>query len=255
MEGLAETLREQQELSDEAFRDLQEQFNPGQEGQQGQQGEGQQGEGQQPGEGQGQNGEQQFGEGQGQQPGQQGQGQEPGQQGQGQGQQQGLEEELADRQRSLRQELRRQTENLPGAGTPEGDAARENLGRAGDAMDGAEEALRGDDFAGALDRQSEAIEALREGMRDLADQMAQEGQQQPGQEGQALGEANPDGNRDPLGREAGRNGRVGTDEELTQSEDVYRRAREILEEIRRRSGEQARPDEELDYLRRLLDRF
>ena len=251
MEGLAETLREQQELSDEAFRDLQEQFNPGQQGQQqGQQGQqqgqqGQQGEGQQPGQqGQGRNGEQQFGQGQGQ-------GQQPGQPGPGQG----LEEDLADRQRALRQELRRQTENLPGAGTPEGDSARENLGRAGDAMDGAEEALREEDFAGALDGQSEAIEALREGMRDLADQMAQQGQQQPGQQGQALGEANPDGTRDPLGREAGRNGRVGTDEELTQGEDVYRRAREILEEIRRRSSEQARPDEELDYLKRLLDRF
>ena len=35
MEGLAETLRQQQGLSDEAFRDLQEQFN--QDGQQGQQ--------------------------------------------------------------------------------------------------------------------------------------------------------------------------------------------------------------------------
>lgn len=239
MEGLAETLREQQELSDEAFRDLQEQFGQGQ--QQGQQ-PGQQGEqGQQPGQqGQGQGGERQFGEGQGD--------------GQQDGSGPGLEESLADRQRALRQELQRQTDNLPGAGTPEGDAARENLGRAGEAMDGAEEALRNEDFAGALDRQSEAIEALREGMRDLAEQMAQEGQQ-GGQQGQALGEANPDGNRDPLGREAGENGRLGTDEELTGNEDVYRRAREILDEIRRRSGEQARPDEELDYLRRLLDRF
>ncbi|MDJ1006495.1 MAG: TIGR02302 family protein [Paracoccaceae bacterium] len=238
LQGLAETLREQQDLSDEAFRDLQDQFNPGQQGQQ--QGEGQ--PGQEPG--QGQNGEQQFGEGQGQ-------GQQPnGQPGQGQG----LEENLADRQRALRQELRRQTENLPGAGTPEGDAARDNLGRAGEAMDGAEEALREEDFAGALDRQSEAIEALREGMRDLAEQLAEQ-QQQAGQQGQALGEANPDGNRDPLGREAGQNGRIGTDEELTGNEDVYRRAREILDEIRRRSSEQSRPDEELDYLRRLLDRF
>ena len=43
MEGLGETLRDQQELSDQAFRDLQDQFNPdgnsGQRGQQGQQGE------------------------------------------------------------------------------------------------------------------------------------------------------------------------------------------------------------------------
>jgi hypothetical protein len=40
-----------------------------------------------------------------------------------------------------------------------------------------------------------------------------------------------------------------------QGEDVYRRARELLDEIRKRSGEGARPDAELDYLRRLLDRF
>ena len=36
---------------------------------------------------------------------------------------------LADRQQALRNELNRQAQNLPGAGTPEGDAARENLGR------------------------------------------------------------------------------------------------------------------------------
>ena len=37
--------------------------------------------------------------------------------------------------------------------------------------------------------------------------------------------------------------------------DVYRRARELLDEIRRRSGDTERPTEELDYLRRLLERF
>ncbi|MEM9707834.1 MAG: TIGR02302 family protein [Pseudomonadota bacterium] len=258
LEGLADTLREQQELSDEAFRDLQDQFNPGQGQQQGEQPGQQQGqqqgqEGQQPGQqpgqqGQGQ-GQQQFGQGQGQ-----GQGQDQNQPGQGGGGQ-SLEENLADRQRSLRQELNRQTQNLPGAGTPEGDAARENLGRAGEAMDQAEDALREDDFAGALDRQSEAMEALREGMRDLAEQLAEQQQQQGGQQGQALGQGNPDGSRDPLGREAGENGRIGTDEQLLQGDDVYRRAQELLDEIRRRSAEQARPEEELDYLRRLLDRF
>jgi hypothetical protein len=36
---------------------------------------------------------------------------------------------------------------------------------------------------------------------------------------------------------------------------VYRRAGELLDEIRRRSGETERPEIELDYLRRLLDRF
>ena len=231
MEGLAETLREQQGLSDEAFRDLQDQFG---QGQQGQPGQGQQGQGQ----------GQQFGQGQPGQPGQPGPGQDPNQPG----------GSLADRQQALRDELQRQQQGLPGAGTPEGDAARDALDRAGRAMEDAEDALRDEDYAGALDDQSEAIEALREGMRELGEAMAQQ-QGQPGQQGDALGSANPLGQRDPLGREAGQNGRLGTEEELLQGEDVYRRARELLDEIRRRSAEQSRPDAELDYLRRLLDRF
>ena len=132
---------------------------------------------------------------------------------------------------------------------------RRNLDRAGEAMDGAEEALRNEDFAGALDRQAEAMDALREGMRDLAEQMAQN--QQPGsQQGQAQGNADAQqAGRDPLGRETGRNGRVGTEENLLQGEDVYRRAEDLMRELQRRSGERQRPQEELDYLDRLLDRF
>lgn len=247
MEGLGDTLRQQQELSDDTFGDLQEQFgdNPGQNPGQGQQpGQGQNG---QPGPPQGQ------GQGQGQPPGQgQGQGQaENGQPGNG-GEMDA--ETLAERQRALRQELDRQQGNLPGAGTPEGEAARRALDRAGEAMDEAEEALRNDDLAGALDSQSEAIEALRDGMRELGEMMAQN-QQQQGQQGEEQGQANNNQSRDPLGREPGTNGEIGTDEELLQGDDVYRRARELLDIIRKRSAEQQRPDEELDYLRRLLDRF
>jgi uncharacterized protein (TIGR02302 family) len=253
MQDLAETLREQQELNDDTFGDLQEQFDQGQPGQQGQQG-------QQPGQqfGQGQQGQQGQQGRPGQQPGQEfGQNQGQGGQGQPPGQQPGegdLEQGLADRQQMLRDELARQQGNLPGVGTPEGDAARESLDRAGRAMDGAEEALRGEDFAGALDRQSEAMEALREGMRNLGEAMAQEQQQGQGQQGEQFGSAEGM-QRDPLGRMPGAQGRVGTDEQLLQGDDVYRRAQELLDEIRRRSGDQERPDAELDYLRRLLERF
>lgn len=248
LEGLAETLREQQGLSDETFNDLQEQFNPGQQGQQGQQGEqGQQGQqpGQQPGQGQGQFGQSQPGQGQGGQ-------QIPGEDGQGD---QSLEGALADRQRQLRQELERQSQNLPGAGTPEGDAARDALDRAGRAMDDAEQALREEDFAGALDDQADAMDALREGMQDLAEQLAQQQGQQQGQQGQAQNGDQQGVRRDPLGREAGADGQLGTDDNLLQGEDVYRRAREILDELRKKSGDQSRPAEELDYFKRLLDRF
>ncbi|TDX27743.1 TIGR02302 family protein [Rhodovulum visakhapatnamense] len=221
MEGLAETLRDQQGLSDDAFRDLQDQFNPG-----GQQGEGQQGQGQQ--------------------------GQGEGEPGQGQGGAQGL----ADRQDALRRELERQQQGLPGLGaSPESEATREALDRAGRAMDEAERALRDNDLAGALDDQAEAMEALREGMRNLGDALAQN-RQEGGEDGQGMGRADAGGERrDPLGRAPGSTGQVGTEDSMLQGEDVYRRARDLLDEIRRRSGEQNRPDLELDYLRRLLDRF
>nr|WP_170407216.1 TIGR02302 family protein [Ruegeria arenilitoris] len=233
MEGLAETLREQQGLSDEAFRDLQEQFNPG-----AQAGESQGNEGRSGGQGRGQSHEGQGGQGQGSdQAGE-------GQQGQG---------TLADRQQALRDELNRQQQNLPGAGTPEGDAARESLGRAGRAMDEAEDALRSNDLAEAIDRQSEAMEALREGMRELGEAMAQNQQNQPGQ-GTQEGDMQAN-NRDPLGRNPGAAGSISTEENLLQGDDVYRRARELLDEIRRRTGETDRPRIELEYLKRLLERF
>ncbi len=251
MEGLADTLRQQQGLNDDTFGDLQEQFGDQgqQQGQQGEQGQGQQGQQGQPGQGQqGQQGQGQQGEGQQGQQGQPGQGT-----GQNQGDQPGMG--LADRQQALRDQLNQQTQNLPGAGTPGGDAARDALDRAGRAMDGAEEALRDEDFAGALDNQAEAMEALREGMRELGRELAQQQQQQSGQQGEAFGQNESQNRRDPLGRDTGADGRIGTDEQLLQGEDVYRRARELLDEIRRRSSDQTRPDVELDYLKRLLDRF
>lgn len=246
MEGLAETLREQQGLSDQAFRDLQEQFNPG-----AQTGENQGNEGRNGGQGRGQSHEGQNGQGDGtgDQNGQQRQGQngQPGDDSQSEG-------SIADRQQALRDELRRQQGRLPGQGTPEGDAARESLGRAGDAMDNAEDALRKGDLAEAIDNQSQAMEALREGMRALGEAMAQqERNQQPGQ-GTAESDRRAD-NRDPLGREQGTNGATGSDNELALDDDAYGRARELLDEIRRRSGETERPEVERDYLKRLLDRF
>jgi uncharacterized protein (TIGR02302 family) len=233
---LGETLREQQGLSDQAFRELQEQFNPN-----AQTGESQGNEGFSGGEGRGQSHDG-TGQGQGQQQGQ----------GDGDNGPQGLEGQLADRQQALRQELGRQQSQLPGAGTPEGDAARRALGRAGEAMDQAEEALRNQDLAEAIDRQAEAMEGLREGMRNLGEALAQ---QQRDQGNQGMAQGGQGDARDPLGRNPGNQGLAGTDEGLLQGEDVYRRARDLLDEIRRRAGEGARPEEERNYLRRLLDRF
>ncbi|QQA45031.1 TIGR02302 family protein [Pelagovum pacificum] len=250
MQDLSETLRDQQGLSDEAFRDLQEQFGQGQQGQQGQPQDGEQ-PGQQAENGQGQQGEQQ-GEGMGQ-GGDAQDGRTGGENGEG------GEMSLAERQRALREELNRQQGNLPNLGGDAADEARRSLDRAGEAMDGAEDALENGDIPEAIDRQAEAMDALREGIRNLGDALAENQQdQQPGQ-GQADGE-NATGRvepqrRDPLGRQLGDTGRYGTDENLLQGEDIYRRAEELLEELRRRSSDQLRPEVERDYLERLLDRF
>lgn len=238
MEGLADTLRQQQGLSDQAFRDLQEQYNPNTGS-----GQSQQNEGLNDGKGRGQSHD---GQGQGTQGGE-------GQNGQPQaGGQDSQEKSLADRQEALRRELERQRGALPGAGTQSGDAARDALDRAGRAMDGAENALRNQDLAEAIDRQSEAMEALREGMRNLGDALAE--QQNPGGQGQARGQSGGQ-QSDPLGRNPGNGRRAGTEQDLLQGEDVYRRARDLLDEIQRRSGESDRPKIELEYLQRLLDRF
>lgn len=220
MRDLQDTLREQQGLSDDAFRDLQD----GQEGNEGQQG---------------QNGQQQ------------------GQQGQG-GDQEGQDgRSLAERQQDLRDRLGQlQDGPLPGDGSEQGEAGRQELERAGRAMEQAEEALRDGDLPQALDRQAEAMEAMREGMRELGEALAEQ-QRQPGdaQPGQEFGQADPRGQRDPLGREPGESARIGSDRNMLQGDDVYRRAQDLLDEIRKRSGEQTRPEGERDYLRRLLDMF
>ncbi|GGE18158.1 TIGR02302 family protein [Gemmobacter megaterium] len=241
MRDLADTLREQQGLSDEAFRDMQEGMdrNMGrQPGSQGEQGQGEQGEGE---------GEQGRGG--------QGQGREGAEGGEGQGGERGL----ADRQRDLRNRLRALGQaEMPGEGSERGQAGRQALDRAGRAMEGAEQALRDGDTPRALDRQAEAMEALREGMREFGEAMAEERRERGGDgPGEQFGEGDPRGQRDPLGRDpSGRNLRGPTEGgPLADGEDPYRRALDLLQELRRRSGDLGRSEDERDYLRRLLDQF
>jgi hypothetical protein len=238
MQGLGETLRDQQDLSDDAFRDLQGVPRPGQEP----------GEGQEPGQEQGQGQDQ----GQDGQPG----GDQFGQNQPDEGQGGGDEGSLTDRQRALRERLDQlQNGDLPGDGTEQGEAGRSELDRAGRAMEEAEDALRDGDLDGALDRQAEVMEALRDGMQNFGEAMAEEQRQnRDGQGGERdFGSADPNGT-DPLGRRQGETARIGSDENMVQN-NPDERARELLDEIRRRSGELARPLEELDYLKRLLQLF
>ncbi len=162
---------------------------------------------------------------------------------------------LADRQGELRDKLGRLKGTLPGAGNPQGEEGQKQLDRAARAMDEAEQALRDGNLGDALDKQAEAMDALREGMKDFGRALAQN--DPTGNQGGATeaDRQDPTVGRDPLGRSLGAEGRMGSDANMLQGPDVYRRAQDLLDEIRKRAGEQNRPEDERSYLKRLLDLF
>jgi hypothetical protein len=92
-------------------------------------------------------------------------------------------------------------------------------------------------------------------MQNLGEALAQEQQNGQGQQGSEFGQNGQPQQQDPLGRSQGTTGRLGTDENMLGANDPRQRSRELLDEIRRRSAEQERPEQERDYLNRLLDRF
>lgn len=246
-EGLRETMRQQQGLSDRAFRDLQEQG----QGQGSQAGESEGNEGRDGGQGRGQShdgagGEQgQSGDGGGQEgpESQGGGGNDPG-------------TSLADRQRALQNQLDAQRRDLPGAGDPAGQAARDALDEAGRAMGQAADALEDGDIPEALNQQADAMEAMREGLRQFDEAMANQQAREEGQQGGNPGDSDSASAQDPLGRnQTGQGGADRTDNPLGGTDETYRRAEELMDELRKRSGETDRPKLERDYLERLLDQF
>ena len=163
-------------------------------------------------------------------------------------------ESLADRQKRLKDHIDqlRRSGTLPGAGDPKGTEGRKSLDDAGRAMEDAEKALRDGNLPQALDKQAEALDDLRQGIKHLGDAMAQN-QADPSDPNAK--QAGPQGQRDPLGRDGATGTEMAPDHGLLQGQDVYRRAQELLDEIRKRAGEQGRPDQERSYLKRLLDLF
>jgi hypothetical protein len=161
---------------------------------------------------------------------------------------------LAKRQEALRELMGQQLQQLSPNDSAEGQAGREALREAERQMGAARDNLKQGRGAEALNNQADAVDALRKGLRKLneANQRAGRGQNRDGkQNGETAG---PDG-KDPLGRSAKDRGRAVTNEKLLQSDMQLRRSKKILKEIRRRSGERTRPQLELDYLDRLLQRF
>ncbi|MCG8509014.1 MAG: TIGR02302 family protein [Rhodospirillales bacterium] len=184
----------------------------------------------------------------GQQQGQRGQ---PGQQGE-QGQS-GMGEE-ADLQEALRRalgDLMLRADELLGQ-------IPQQLGEAERAMRRATEALRSGDGEAAIEAETQALDALRSGGQQAAQQMARQLGTMPGflrgdRPMLPLGERQ---NRDPFGRRSdGASGFASDDDVDVPDANQLRQAGEIIDELRRRAGERERPRLELDYIERLLKRF
>jgi uncharacterized protein (TIGR02302 family) len=170
-----------------------------------------------------------------------GQGQQPGEEGEG-GDKPGEGKGLSQRQ----QQLKKQLEGLRGQG-----GQNKNLEDAERAMGEAGKSLEQGDKEGALQKQSEAMENLRKGAQELAEQMREQGQ---GREGnQARDGEGQGGKDDPLGRpRATRNPDQGPNEDMVPTEQAQQRAREILETLRSKANERDLSDQEKAYIDRLL---
>jgi uncharacterized protein (TIGR02302 family) len=172
-------------------------------------------------------------------------------------------------QRALRRalgEVMQQFGDLTGEVPPQ-------LGRADQAMREAQEQLA--EGGDAREPQQRAIRELQEGARQMAQQMQRqfgqqqgEGEEEGEESGEMMGEGQGQGEgrdqaqdqgpgRDPLGRrtrEAPGAQDNGSDTRVPDEAELLR-TRRLQDELRKRGAERERPQEELDYIDRLLRRF
>ncbi len=229
MNKLGDLMRRQQQMMNETFQ-LDQQMQQQQYGS----GEGEFGDDQLPGDS-----------------GPMGQGESQPGQGPGQGQQPGntpsdLAEamrKLQQQQQQLQQELQKFNEDLKGLGID----PNQDFSDAGKSMGNAADALGRSEGSEASDQQGSALDALRRGGRDMMQKM----QQAMGQQGQGQSGQNGQSGRDPLGRQQGNGPSDGDDVKIPGEIDIQR-AREILDEIRRKLGNALTPQMEKEYLQRLL---
>ena len=162
-----------------------------------------------------------------------------------------MSEQAAGAQEALRKALGEMMRQLGEAGM---DIPRA-LGEAEMAMRDAEGALQQGQPGSAVDPQSQALDALRQGGQAMMEAMAQQfGQGFAGGPGRPPGMPDPTA-RDPLGRSPRNEGGLDPYGTYVPDELDMGRARAILEELYRRAGDRNRAPVELDYIDRLLQRF
>lgn len=139
---------------------------------------------------------------------------------------------LAQQQKDLQKELQDSLKGMDGK-------SAEKMRDAGKAMGDAQNSLGQKDLSSAGSAENRALDALRMGAQQLADEAQGKGQQGGGRD-------------DPLGRNTSPLGNSGV--KIPGAADIAR-AREILQELRRRAAQMNRPQAERDYIDRLLKAF
>ncbi|MBV9550311.1 MAG: DUF4175 family protein [Alphaproteobacteria bacterium] len=137
---------------------------------------------------------------------------------------------LANQQRQLQQQMQ---DAMKGVNP----SLSQKMKDAGQAMQQSEDALRKGDLDNAKNAQQKALQSMSQAAQALADQAKKES-----------GEAS---NGDPLGRARSDEGKS----VKIPDADTLAKARAILEELRRRAGQMQRPQDERDYIDRLLKSF
>jgi uncharacterized protein (TIGR02302 family) len=154
---------------------------------------------------------------------------------------QGTQGELGQRQGELEKKLnslKKRAES--GAGKKS-----EGLAEAEDGMKQAEQALKQGDNESALSAQGRALEGLRKGAAEIAQQGGENG---PSDDQEQAGEKNGQGLKGQNGE--GRFGRANKQNNIDAT--AAQKARRVLDELRRRLSDPNRAREELDYLERLI---
>jgi uncharacterized protein (TIGR02302 family) len=174
---------------------------------------------------------------QGQQPGRM----QPGRQGQQGGGQRSSQNQLGQQQQALMDKLQKLIDSMRING---GDAPSQ-LNDAGKSMGDAKQSIRSNNLDNATQQQGMALDSMRQGAQSMAKQMqeAQNGQNSGGER------------RDPMGRPLPNSGPdLGLSVKVPDRIDIQR-ARQVLDELRKRLSDPSRPMIELDYLERLINSY
>jgi len=165
--------------------------------------------------------------------------------------QQALRDRLAELQRKLKQQGLKGERGLDDAdgamGEAQGDLKESEKGA--DAGIGPK-GRRGK--GSAVEAQGRALQALRDAAQGLQQQMQGQGGQ--GGTAQARQKGQGRGGRDPLGRGPDDNHGGMSQGQLNEGAGATERARRVMDELRRRLSDPNRPEQERDYLERLLKR-